>query len=129
MNRSSRRSRRRQRGVNLLEVMVVIAIIVTLTAILAMGVFRMGRESLHDLSWMTVNQVGREVDLYEFRRRQAPEDLRQIYRDEPLPRDAWGTDIAYEPGRKWDVLSFGEDRAPGGEGPNRDLRYSEKRRP
>ena len=124
--RPTRRRRTARRGLTLVEVMVVIAIILTLTAILGMGVVRTWRQSRVDLTRLTLDRTGQEVVMHEVRHRAPPDDLRAVFRGQPVPADAWGTPIALErPPNRWDLLSLGEDRAEGGTGFDADLRYSD----
>jgi general secretion pathway protein G len=118
---------RRRRGMGLLEIMIVIAIIMLLTASLMVGLRSMWGESMRSTAELTLIKVGRQVELYEARRRQLPPDLEAVFRFEPLPVDPWGNALVYEPDgeRGFDVLSYAADGAPGGTGADEDLRLSD----
>lgn len=65
------------------------------------------------------------------------EDLRPIFSTgtvefEPLLKDPWGNSIVYcasEDGLSFDLLSYGRDGRPGGDGFDRDLRPAEWGKP
>lgn len=125
--KTTRSRQTRRRGLSLVEVMVVIAITLTLTSLLGMGVLRTWRQSRVDTTRLTLQRTAQDVVIHEARTGRAPDALEAIYRGEPVPRDAWGSQILLErPPHSWDLVSLGEDRAEGGSGFDADLRYSEQ---
>jgi general secretion pathway protein G len=47
------------------------------------------------------------------------------YLDKEVPRDPWGNNYVYKiPGEKtpFDIICYGADKAPGGEGENQDIK-------
>ena len=123
--------RRSRRGVSLVEVMVVIAILTVLMTVLAVGVHSAWKRSQVKTSTLVLGRVAQDVQIYELSERRVPtavEGLGVVYVDEPVPADAWGSAIVYEaPEPRWDLLSLGADRTEGGEGWASDLRWSEQR--
>lgn len=113
---------------SLVEVMVVIAIVLTLMSILAIGVFRVWEESRVQLTWLTLGKVAEQMAIYELAHHQTPRSLSQVYEGEPVPADGWGQSIELTstPGEDWDLVSFGRDGAEGGTGYGTDLRWSDR---
>lgn len=118
---------RRRRGMALIEIMIVIAILLLLTASLMVGLRTMWGESMRSTAELTLIKVGRQVELYRSHHHELPPDLGAVFRFDPLPTDPWGNAFAYETGgaRGFDILSYAADGAPGGTGPDEDLRLSD----
>jgi len=123
--------RRDERGMSLLEVMVVIAIILTLMGVLAFGVMSVFGDSQVQTTILTMGKVDERVQIYMLRKKKPPstgDGLSAVYGNEGLPSDAWGNDIQYVSpggnGRKFDLISYGPD---GSEGGGDDIIWSEQR--
>ena len=125
MKRSERWLRNSRRGMSLVEVMVVIAIVLTVSAILAGGVWQVYRQSQVATTELTLSKVAERIHVHKLREG-VPQTMAEVYLQEPPPRDSWGSEILLEPSRaKFDLVSWGEDRQEGGTGFAQDLRYSE----
>jgi general secretion pathway protein G len=118
-----------RRGMSLLEVMVVIAIILTLMGVLAFGVMQVFGDSQVQTTLLTMGKVDERVQIYMLRKKKPPttgEGLAVVYKDGELPSDAWGNEIKYvAPGgnnRPFDLVSFGPN---GSEGGGDDIVWSE----
>ncbi|HHO50697.1 MAG TPA: prepilin-type N-terminal cleavage/methylation domain-containing protein [Deltaproteobacteria bacterium] len=131
----ARRSRRRgrRRGMSLVEVMVVIAIILTLMSILAIGVFSVFGESQIQTTILTMGKVSNRVELYALRKKKPPstsEGLAAAFGNEQVPVDSWGNEFRYvQPGpngKAYDIISLGSDGQEGGTGNAADIRWSEQ---
>ncbi len=129
---TNRRRRSRRRGMSLVEVMVVIAIILTLMSILAFGVFSIFNESKIGTSRLQMMKIAERVDVYMLRKKKPPgsgDGLSVVYGSEPVPTDSWGNEFVYlspgPNGKPYDLISLGADGAEGGEGENADLLLSE----
>jgi general secretion pathway protein G len=127
---NGRRRRSSRRGMSLLEVMVVIAIILTLMGVLAFGVMSVFSDSQGQTTLLTMGKVDERVQIYMLRKKKPPttsEGLAAIYGSEQLPADAWGNPIQYVSpggnGRPFDLVSYGAD---GSEGGGDDLVWSEQ---
>lgn len=118
-----------RRGMSLLEVMVVIAIILTLMGVLAFGVMQVFGDSQVQTTLLTMGKVDERVQIYMLRKKKPPtsgEGLAVVYKDGNLPTDAWGNEIKYAApggnGRPFELISMGPD---GNEGGGDDIVWSE----
>ncbi|CAM3519995.1 prepilin-type N-terminal cleavage/methylation domain-containing protein [Corallococcus sp. ZKHCc1 1396] len=124
----SRRRVPRQRGMTLIEIMVVITILGLIAAavgVAVMGQFGTAKEKRVSLDFGGLEQG---LQLYAVKKGRLPDTatgLRALV-DEgiltKLPQDPWGQDYVYTLERSRPVIvSLGADGAPGGEGDDRDL--------
>ena len=121
-----------RRGMSLVEVMVVIAIILTLMGIIGYGVMTVFQDSKVDTTILTMGRVNERVEIYYLRKKKVPssgEGLSAVYGDDPSPKDSWGNDLIYvspgPDGRQYDIISYGSDGAEGGTGNAEDIKWSE----
>lgn len=118
---------RRRRGMSLVEVMVTIAIILTLMSVVALGVFQNYQWARVDLTKLTMDRAAQQVDVYEVRHGRPPttaEGLRAATMAPEPPADGWGRPLDYaSPGgqARYEIGSLAADGAPGGTGWNEDL--------
>lgn len=124
----ARRSRRR--GMSLVEVMVVIAIILTLMSVLAIGVWGIFGESQVDTTRLTMSKVSERIEIYQLRKKRPPtsaDGLGVVFGNERVPQDAWGNDFIYVSpgpnGKPYDLISLGADGKEGGTGTSEDLHW------
>lgn len=120
------------RGMSLVEVMVVIAIILTLMGILAYGVMQVFQNSQVETTKLQMGKVAERVDMYMLRKKKPPqtsEGLEPAFNGEDVPTDSWGNAFIYVSpgpnGRPYDIMSNGSDGVEGGTGNAADIRYSE----
>lgn len=132
--RPSRIRARRRRGMSLVEVMVVIAIILTLMSIIAIGVWGIFSDSQVDTTRLTMTRVNERLEIYMLRKKKAPstsEGLAQVFGSEPVPKDSWNNDFIYVSpgpnGEPYDLISLGSDGQEGGTGNAEDIKWSEVR--
>lgn len=123
--------RRSRRGMSLVEVMVVIAIILTLMSILAIGVFSIFNDSKVQTSRLQMMKVAERVDVYMLKKKKPPvtgDGLETVYGTESVPTDSWGNAFVYVSpgpnGKPYDLISLGADGAEGGEGNDADILLS-----
>lgn len=123
---------RRRRGMSLVEVMVVMAILLTLMSVLAYGVMQSYQRSLVDMTLLTMGTVDQTLAVHQARHGRVPstaEGLAAAYPYDPPPRDAWRNDFAYTRERApFELVSYGDDGRAGGSGYGADIRWSEHRR-
>ena len=115
--------RRHRRGMTLVEVMVVVAIVLTLLAVLGAGVVQAYQRMQVQTSKLAIQRTSQDLLGYELTEGHLPtqsEGLEAVYGAEGVPRDAWGTELAYVE-RPTDIISYGADKQPGGDGFSADL--------
>ncbi len=124
--------RNRRRGMSLVEVMVVIAIILTLMSVIGVGVMQVFNNSKVDTTILTMGKVNQRVQIYMLRKKAPPstsDGLNAVYADEDVPKDSWGNEFKYispGPGNlDFDIISLGADGNDGGSNNNEDLKWSE----
>lgn len=118
--------RARRRGMSLVEVMVVIAIILTLTAVLSIGIWSIYEGARADTTMLTLGRLGQEVEVARLRlRRPLSESAGLEGLGVEVPLDDWGHRIElHVPGRgggAYELVSLGADGQAGGEGKAADL--------
>ena len=141
--RTLRSRLRRQRGLTLVEVMVVIAILGLIAGLVAFNVFgaldqAQGQAARTDVQTLSSALGQYRVDMGQLPTQQQglealtapPSGLRRPERYRPggyinrLPEDPWGRPYQYAfPGEfgEFDVYSLGRDGVPGGDGPDADI--------
>ena len=126
-----------RRGMSLVEIMVVIAIILTLMSVLAYGVMGVFENSRIETTRLTMGKVSSVVNIYTLRHGKPPstsEGLSAAYDTQPVdpPKDAWGNDFVYAApgpnGTPFDIISYGADGSQGGTGLNGDLKMSDNQK-
>jgi general secretion pathway protein G len=129
----SRTRRRSRRGMSLVEVMVVIAIILTLMSVLALGVWQVFGESQGQTTRLTMGKVSQRIEIFMLRKKKPPtsaDGLAAVYGNEKIPQDAWGNDFVYVSpgpnGKQFDLISLGADGQQGGTGNDEDIHWAEE---
>ncbi len=137
-----RRTRQSQSGFTLIEMMVVMVIIGMLMAIVGPRFIRQEEKARVKAARANIEQLGTVLDTFRLdvgRYPTSQEGLAALVQrpfgvdrwDGPylkksgVPKDPWDRPYYYrspgEGGRPYDLLSYGADGAPGGEGDNRDI--------
>lgn len=137
-------------GFTLIEILVVIMIITILASIVSVNVLRKPGEARVSAARLQIRQLQTAVQLYKTEQGRLPTQEQGLealvakptldpvparYPDEgylesrTLPKDPWKNDYVYlAPGRQgepFEILSYGSDGEPGGDGEAADLSSSE----
>ena len=129
------RRRLSRRGMSLIEIMVVIAIILTLMGVIAIGVMAAFGDAQVQTTTITMAKVSERIEIYMLRKKKPPstsEGLGELFAsDGGAPTDAWGTELVYispgPGGQPYDLVSYGADKQEGGTGNDADIRWSEQK--
>jgi len=128
--------RRQQRGMTLIEIMVVVIIIGLIGTAVAVNVIGRLNEAKVQTAKSDIAKIADAIDQYKMMRNNYPtgeEALDVLIREKFLKankdgkiKDPWGKEYIYlYPGQThtdaYDVKSYGADGAPGGEAENADL--------
>ena len=135
---------RKSAGFTLIEVLVVIVVIAILATLIAPNIFRNVGDARVATARTQIETLATALDSYRLDnggypstgqglnalwQRPAsnpPPNWREPYVRKPVPRDPWGHEFIYiSPGKvnpqSYDLLSYGADGKPGGEGDNADI--------
>ena len=132
-----------QAGMTLIEIMVVLTLIGLLTAVLAANFFGMSEEQKVKIAQTQMETLKGRIDAYKLEYGRYPttsEGLQALVTPPPkkngrtpgafldtadLLNDPWETSLQYyQPARgggRFEIVSLGADRVPGGEGPDMDI--------
>ena len=117
-----------QRGMTLIEIMVVLVILGLIAGAVTVAVIPRINEARVQRTQLDISQLENALKLYYARSGKYPDtatgfktlvDLQLI---DKMPKDAWGNDYVYllENGRPV-ITSYGADGSPGGDGVNADI--------
>jgi len=129
---SGRRREHGRRGMTLLEVMVVIAILLMVIGIVGVGVMNQFESAKADATRLQISKIAQQVDIYMVRKKKAPsssEGLKAAYGSQDVPSDSWGNEFVYispgPNGMPYDIISYGADGTEGGTDSDEDIKYSD----
>jgi general secretion pathway protein G len=132
---------RRERGMTLIEILVVLVLIGVVLGIVGGNFIGRGEKAKADAARIEIGQIGQALDLYKLETGRYPsssEGLQALvsapagvanwngpyWKKAQIPKDPWGNEYRYAaPGQKgaYDIVSLGADGKEGGEGPNKDI--------
>lgn len=127
------RRRRTQRGMTLIEIMVVVAILGMIASVVAVGVVKQLGEAKRQGASLDIKGFEDGLLLYKMKHGHFPttaDGLSILYQEGYLKgeqkKDPWGGDYIYVfPGQKhadgYDITSYGADGQQGGDGENADI--------
>jgi len=128
----------RPSGFTLIELIVVIALVAVLAAVIAPNLLGKATEANRKSATIQLEKIANAVELYRLETGRYPEELSDLVRQPtgverwngPYVRklsqlqDPWGTDLVLRrPGENgpFDIISYGADGRPGGEGDDADI--------
>jgi general secretion pathway protein G len=128
----------RTTGFTLIELIVVIALVAVLAAVVAPNLLGKARDANRKSAAIQLEKIANTVELYRLETGRYPETLTDLVRQPdgverwngPYVRklsqlkDPWGYDLVLQrPGENgpFDVISYGGDGRPGGEGDDADV--------
>jgi general secretion pathway protein G len=126
--------RRRNRGMTLIEIMVVITILGLIAAAVGVAVIPKLDEAKVDTARLDIGNIQGALKLYYAKKGNYPDTatglkaLVDTNNLESIPKDPWGNDYMYlNEGGKPVVISYGADGAQGGEGTGADISSNDGR--
>ena len=131
---------RRMMGFNLMEMVIVIAIIALLAGIAAPALMKNFRKGQVAAAKSSIKVFTDSVKAYIFDTGVTPGSLTDLFSNSSgakkwhgpyidnysaMPKDPWGNDYIYnvKGGGEFEIVSYGMDGQPGGEGFNADITY------
>jgi general secretion pathway protein G len=138
---NSQKKRRGDAGVTLIEMLVVVSIIALFAALVAPSMFQQGDKARVVAARVQINNFEQALTQYKLSTgmfptteqglealRTKPANLNQWegpYLKKEIPKDPWGHDYLYkypgDHGDEPDIISYGLDGQPGGDGLNADV--------
>ena len=116
--------RHSQRGLTLVEIVVVIALLGLLMTVVGGTLFSTFAESKGDVTCLTIKEIERDLQIYKARKNKFPTDLSKLP-GEKARTDAWGNEFSYSSssscGKDYEVTSMGQDGKKGGSGADSDF--------
>jgi general secretion pathway protein G len=135
-----KKKRLSQSGFTLVELMIVLFILGLLTALVAPRLMGRVGKAKQKTAQTQIHMLSTALELFYLDIGHYPteeEGLKALsqkpgnlpdwggpYLEKEVPKDPWGHDYIYKiPGEKspYDIISYGADKAPGGEGENQDI--------
>ena len=128
----------RPSGFTLIELIVVIALVAVLAAVIAPNLLGKATDANRKSAAIQLEKIANSVELYRLETGRYPEQLSDLVRrpdgverwNGPYVRklsqlqDPWGNDLVMQrPGENgpFDIISYGSDGQPGGEGDDADI--------
>ena len=127
---------KRNRGFTLIELLVVLAILAMLAGLVGPKVMDALGSSKSKAAKVQIEDLSAALDMYRLDVGNYPKELNALVegngsnwngpylKKKKLPKDPWGNDYVYRfPGEHgdFDIVSYGADGQPGGDGDNRDI--------
>ena len=135
-----------QRGFSLTEILIAVTIIGLITGGVAYGIRGAVDSARKRRAEQDVKALAASIDQFEADNGKYPSSLEDLIRDpgdlpnfdpngyirgkKEVPKDPWTNEYVYTTesppeGFDYDIISYGKDRAEGGEGPGKDIKLSE----
>ncbi|CAM3356160.1 type II secretion system major pseudopilin GspG [Corallococcus sp. ZKHCc1 1396] len=125
---AKKQQRRKNRGMTLIEIMVVITILGLIAAAVGVAVIPKLEEAKQDTARLDIRNIQSAMKLYYTKKGSYPDTatglkaLVDTQNLERMPTDPWGKEYVYmNEGGKPVITSYGADGNPGGEGSDADI--------
>lgn len=128
---------RKEQGFTLIEVLIVMVILGLLAALVGPKMFGKTGKARQKAAKSQISLFETAIDTYRLDMRKFPADLKELrekpqadgkwegpYLPKEIPLDPWGNAYVYKtPGEHgaYDIISYGADGIPGGDGENEDI--------
>jgi general secretion pathway protein G len=142
----NRTKRARERGMTLIEILVVLVLLAVIMSVVAGNYLGRGEKAKADAAKIEIGQIGQTLDLYKLEVGRYPttqEGLQALisapagvanwngpyWKKNTVPKDPWGTEYKYTSpasNAPYEIVSLGADAKEGGEGPNKDISSSQQ---
>lgn len=129
------------RGFSLIEILIVLGLIAGIVAFVATKVAGAGKNAKVKQTILMIRGVQDNLELYRdacdnypstaqglkaLTQKPAGDPPCESWGPEPyskeMPKDAWGTELVYESdGTDYEIISYGDNKRPGGEGADGDI--------
>ena len=123
------RPRFARRGMNLLEVMIVVAIIVVLVSILGFAALQVNERFKRSETELRISQIASVIQSEILLIKKMPTSLDAVDGIKPdMLVDGWGKPLEFvagSDGRSFDIISYGRDGTEGGTGLDADIHYKD----
>jgi general secretion pathway protein G len=123
-----KQARRRNRGMTLIEIMVVITILGLIAAAVGVAVIPQLEQARRDRASLDIKNIQGAMKLYYTKKGKYPDTasglqaLVETQALESMPKDPWNNDYVYiNEGGKPVIISYGADGTAGGEGSDADI--------
>ena len=117
-----------RRGLTLVEIMVVIAILGLLMGVIAFNVVASADEADVEACKLQIGQIEKNLNLLRASNKTFPttseglEAAQKYFPDGVVPKDPWGNDFQYtSDGNEYEIVSLGKDGESGGEDADADI--------
>jgi len=127
-----------QQGFTLVEIMIVVVILGLLVGLVGPKIFKQFEKAEKGTAKAQIEMLGTAVDTFRLDMRRYPKDLEELikkpsddknwdgpYLKKEMPIDPWEHPYIYkcpgDEGRDYDIMSYGADGLPGGDGENADI--------
>jgi general secretion pathway protein G len=132
-SRSSLAAAASRKGMSLVEIMVVIAIIGVLMTVIAVNVLGYLDSANHDATKIQIKKIEEALTVYAAKHKgkfpgtsEGLEAAKKYFPNSEVPTDAWGNGLLYfSPGthgdHQYEIISLGKDGKEGGDDANADI--------
>ena len=135
-----------ERGMTLIEILVVLVLLAVIMSVVAGNYLGRGEKAKADAAKIEIGQISQTLDLYKLEIGRYPttqEGLQALitappgvnnwngpyWKKQSVPKDPWGNEYKYTApaaSAPYEIISYGADGKEGGDGPNKDISSSQQ---